>query len=96
MENILVPVIGMATFFIASFGIIKAIRAKNKEPVSFFGRDGLISLWITTLIFSIIAFIGWFSAPNIKYDIIKNISFILLFLASILTIQYGKKMQKKK
>ncbi len=94
MKNILVPIIVMTTFFVASFGIIKAIRARNKEPISFVGRDGLISLWITTIVFLIFALIGWFSAPNVKYDIIKNISFILFFVASIVTILWRKYQNK--
>ncbi len=94
MKIIIVPIIIVATIFIASLGIIKTFREKKKEPFSFFGKDGLISLWVTTVVFLIFALIGWFYAPNIKYDIIKNISFILMFFTSILTIKYKKKTKK--
>lgn len=94
MKNILFALIIMMTILIANFNIIKAIKTRNKKPTYFFGKDGLIALWITTTVFLIFAFIGWFSAPNIKYEIIKNISFILLFVASALTIYYTKYFKK--
>jgi len=73
---------------------MKVFRARKKEAFLIIGIDGLISLWVTTIIFLALTLIGWFTAPNIKYEIIKYISYVLFLCTGILHILYGRASKK--
>jgi len=96
MKIIIVPLLVMVTIFIVTLSVIRVVRTKKNESLLIIGRDGLISLWVTTIVFLLFSLIGWFSAPNIKYEIIKNISYILFLTTSILSVFYGRKSKNDK
>ena len=85
----------MATIFVIGLSLIKVIRKKKNESILVFGIDGLISLWITTLVFLLFSLVGWFSAPNIKYEVIKYISYVLFIGTSVLHIIYVRTSKNK-